>query len=121
MQQPSGRVFPFQLSYLCTRKDGRHQMQAALIQKSAQHCEAAGKTEPGLRVGSLITHSINAIATSDTGGHKQNGIEVNTKVRELSAGRTLAVWRVHCWEQLKALRESTMYTPFSVPGSSLRI
>lgn len=79
MQEPSGRVFPFQLSYLYTRKDGRHQMQAALTQKSAQHCEVAGKTEP--------TWSVNAIATSDTGGHKQNGTEVNTKVRELSAGR----------------------------------
>lgn len=87
MQEPSGRVFPFQLSYLYTRKDGRHQMQAALTQKSAQHREVSGKTEPGLHVGSLITQSVNAIATSDTGGHKQNGTEVNTKVRELSAGR----------------------------------
>lgn len=119
MQQPSGRVFPFQLSYLYTRKDSRHQMQTALTQKSAQHCESAGKTELGLRVGSLITQSVNATATSDTRAINRMALKLTQKSGNCLLGGTLAIWWVHCWEQLKALGETTMYTPFSVPGSSL--
>ena len=80
--------------------------------------ESAGKTEPGLRVGSLITQSVSATATSDTGAINRMALKL-TQVRRLSAGGTLAIQWVHWWEQLKALGETTMYTPFSVPGSSL--
>ena len=86
MQQSSGRVFPFHLSYLYTRKDSRHQMQTALTQKSAQHCESAGKTEPGLHVGSLITQSVNATANSDTGAIDRMALNL-TQVRGLSVRR----------------------------------
>lgn len=91
-------------------------MQAALTQKSAEHCEGAGKTELSLR--SLITQRVSAAATSNTGTIKRMALKLIQKSGNCLRGGTLAIWLLHRWEQLKALGETTVCTPLSVPVSS---
>lgn len=86
MWQPSGTLFPFQLSYLQTRRNGKHQMQEALTQKSVEHCKGTGMTELCLHICYLITEC-QRNHNHQFGDHKENCIKVNTKVRKMSQAR----------------------------------
>lgn len=81
-------------------------MQAALTQKSAEHCEGAGTTE--LSLCSLITQSVNAAATSNTGAIKRMALKLIQKSGNCLRGGTLAIRLLHRWEQLKALGETAV-------------